>query len=88
MALRPDAQGDHPVSIGDRDLSTLPFDDLWKMANPVFAPDLMEASVPIGLRRLLRHPCERCGKRRVLFTLTVLGFTHGQAMCAVCAGVR
>jgi hypothetical protein len=71
----------------DRD-GNLPNGDGTVAGGGVFAPDLMETHISIGLRRLPRRPCERCGKRRVLFTLTVLGFTHGQAMCAVCAGVR
>ena len=44
--------------------------------------------IPIGLRRLPRHPCAGCGKRRVLFVLTVYGEPRGGALCAICADLR
>jgi hypothetical protein len=50
--------------------------------------DFLFAVVRVEMRRLHRHPCESCGKRRVLFTLTVNGVIQGNRVCAVCAGVR
>jgi len=44
--------------------------------------------IPVTLRRLPRHPCGECGKRRVLFVLTVYGEVRGLALCAICAGLR
>jgi hypothetical protein len=58
---------------------------------PLLVEDRAEAmlvGITVGLRRLSRRPCEKCGKRRVVFTLTVLGFTHGMALCAICAQIR
>jgi hypothetical protein len=44
--------------------------------------------IPIALQRLPRHNCGSCGKRRVLFALTVYGELRGLALCAICAGLR
>ena len=44
--------------------------------------------ISVALRRLPRHPCGECGKRRVLFVLTVYGEPRGLALCAICAGLR
>lgn len=54
-----------------------------------------------AIRRLPRHRCQRCGKRRVLFQMSVahtsietLGLgpppslATSDAMCAECAGIR
>jgi hypothetical protein len=44
--------------------------------------------IPVAIERLPRHPCGACGKRRVLFVLTVYGVPHGVALCAICARLR
>lgn len=44
--------------------------------------------IPVAVHRLPRRPCGCCGKRRVLFVLTVYGEPHGVALCAICAQLR
>jgi len=44
--------------------------------------------IPVALVRLHRDKCHSCGKRRVLFVLTVYDVPRGLALCATCAGVR
>ena len=51
--------------------------------------DALFANLSICLRRLPRHPCVLCGKRRVLFQLILFPDERlGDALCAVCAGLR
>jgi len=42
--------------------------------------------IPVSLVRLPRNACGACGKRRILFALTVYGEVRGVALCASCAG--
>jgi hypothetical protein len=44
--------------------------------------------IPITLIRLPRNKCAECGKRRILFALTVYGEVRGVALCAICARIR
>jgi hypothetical protein len=44
--------------------------------------------IPITLIRLPRNKCGACGKRRILFALTVYGEVRGVALCAICARIR
>lgn len=44
--------------------------------------------VPVAVRRLPRRDCAHCGKRRVLFVLTIYGEPRGLALCAICAQIR
>ena len=44
--------------------------------------------IPVNLVRLPRNKCGGCGKRRVLFALTVYGEIRGVALCAICAQIR
>jgi len=50
--------------------------------------DLMAIEFTVDLRRLPRHPCGKCGKRRILFVLTVFNVPRGVALCATCANLR
>jgi len=55
---------------------------------PVYAWPGGGIEIPVALVRLHRDKCHSCGKRRVLFVLTVYDVPRGLALCATCAGVR
>jgi len=44
--------------------------------------------ISVAVTRLPRDKCGGCGKRRILFVLTVYGEVRGVALCAICAGLR
>jgi hypothetical protein len=44
--------------------------------------------IPVTLVRLPRNKCGSCGRRRILFVLTVYGEVRGVALCAICAQLR
>ena len=44
--------------------------------------------IPVAMVRLPRNKCGSCGKRRILFALSVFGEIRGVALCAICAWPR
>ena len=44
--------------------------------------------ISVAVARLPRDKCGECGKRRILYVLTVYGEVRGVAVCAICARLR
>ena len=50
--------------------------------------EVLAADITVAVRRLLRHPCQACFERRVLFVLVVNEQESSPRLCARCAGLR